>query len=211
VQPRPLERSSLLGCDQLAAVGRTTVDTTRTELPFCSLAITRRIGQPGAVRSRLLARLLLVTLTSFFSGCSTNHSRATETTTAVSEQSTTARLMTCKTPTRFGVGSTRNEVRGVSSDASLWGLALGRVPPHAGDELKIVWRMTGTGALRVRLTTPDGNPQPLTFGPQRHAASTYHRPGEEWGTAFRFGSAGCWHIHLARTDSSGDVWIDVRA
>jgi hypothetical protein len=51
----------------------------------------------------------------------------------------------------------------------------------------------------------------LVFGPERHSASSYHRPGDEWGTGFRFETAGCWHIHLARTDTSGDVWLEVAA
>lgn len=46
--------------------------------------------------------------------------------------------------------------------------------------------------------------------PEAHAAgSSYHRPGDEWGTGFRFDASGCWHIHLARNDTTGDVWLDV--
>jgi hypothetical protein len=117
----------------------------------------------------------------------------------------------CTTPSRFGAVGAGNEVRGISSDASLWGLALGHLPPRRGDELKIVWRMTGVGPLRVTFTAPNGYSRPLVFGPERHDDSTYHRPGAEWGTGFRFGAAGCWHIHLARADTSGDVWLDVAA
>jgi hypothetical protein len=117
----------------------------------------------------------------------------------------------CVTPTRFGVGGAANEIRGVSSDAQLWGLALGpgHVPPRVGEELKIVWRMTGTGPLRVSLTGPTGHARPLVFGPEAHSASSYHRPGDEWGTGFRFTTHGCWHIHFARNDTSADVWLNV--
>ena len=70
--------------------------------------------------------------------------------------------------------------------------------------------MTGTGPLHVELTAPDGTEQPLVFGPIAHpAGSSYHRPGDEWGTEFRFLTIGCWHIHLTRNDTSGDVWLDV--
>jgi hypothetical protein len=100
-------------------------------------------------------------------------------------------------------------VQGRSSDASIWGLALGEVPPRAREELKIVWRMTGSGPLRVTVTAPDGEHRPLVFGPEAHGASSYQRPGDEWGTGVQFGSRGCWHIHLARTGTSGDVWLDV--
>jgi hypothetical protein len=75
--------------------------------------------------------------------------------------------------------------------------------------LKIVWRMTGTGPLSVTFRAPDGERHRLTFGPEQHGASSWDRPGDEWGTGFKFTSAGCWHIHLARTDASGDVWLDV--
>ena len=117
----------------------------------------------------------------------------------------------CATATRFGVGGAANEIRGVSRDAQLWGLALGpgHVPPRTGDELKIVWRMTGTGPLRVSFTAPTGRAQPLLFGPDAHTGSSYHRPGDEWGTGFRFTASGCWHMHFARDDTSADVWLNV--
>jgi hypothetical protein len=86
-----------------------------------------------------------------------------------------------------------------------------RVPPRAGDEVKIVWRMTGTGPLRVRLVGPNGRRKPLTFGPTAHGmGSSYHRPGDEWGTGFRFNTSGCWHIRLTRSDNVGNVWLEVR-
>jgi hypothetical protein len=49
----------------------------------------------------------------------------------------------------------------------------------------------------------------LDFGPEAHATISYDRPGDEWGTGLRFGTRGCWHIHLARADTSADVWLDV--
>ena len=92
------------------------------------------------------------------------------------------------------------------------GLALGpgHIPPRSGDELKIVWRMTGTGPLHVSVTAPNGRRQPLVFGPEAHAVSNYHRPGDEWGTGFRFSGPGCWHVKLTRNSTSGDVWLNVR-
>jgi len=110
--------------------------------------------------------------------------------------------------------TTDHEVRGTTRSGTLWGLLLGpgAVPPRAGDELKIVWRMTGQGPLRVRFTAPDGKPKPLAFGPEAHrGASSYQRPGDEWGTGFRFTTPGCWHIRLTRSNNVGDVWLDVRS
>ena len=82
------------------------------------------------------------------------------------------RAANCSMPTRFGTDRARNEIHGTSANGQLWGLALGpgRVPPRAGDELKIVWRMTGTGPLHVVFTAPDGSHEPLVFGPEAHAA-----------------------------------------
>ena len=138
---------------------------------------------------------------------------ANATATRDATSSTPAPTHACATPTPFGKnGAAPHEVHGKSAKGSLWGLALGpgHIPPHAGDELKIVWRMTGKGPLHVTFTGPDGKRHPLVFGPERHlGGSTYHRPGDEWGTGFRFATKGCWHIHMARTNTAGDVWIDV--
>jgi hypothetical protein len=66
-----------------------------------------------------------------------------------------------------------------------------------------------TGPLRVVFTGPDGKQRPLVFGPEAHGQSGYQRPGDEWGTGFSFATGGCWHIHLTRDDTSGDVWLNV--
>jgi hypothetical protein len=117
----------------------------------------------------------------------------------------------CSAPTRFGVGGAPNEIHATSVGGSVWGLALGpgHVPPRAPDELKIVWRMTGTGPLHVVFSSPNRHRQPLVFGPEPHLHSSYRRPGDEWGTGFRFGVRGCWHIHLTRDNTAGDVWLVV--
>jgi hypothetical protein len=101
----------------------------------------------------------------------------------------------------------------MARSGTLYGLLFGeRVPPRTGDEVKIVWRMTGKGPLKVRLTAPNGKQKPLTFGPVAHGlGSSYQRPGEEWGTGFRFNASGCWHIRLIRSNNVGNVWLDVRA
>jgi hypothetical protein len=92
-----------------------------------------------------------------------------------------------------------------STGGSIWGLALGQVPPAIGDDLKIVWRVTGRGPLRVTFTDPDGARRPLVFGPERHTASTFEHPGQEWGTGFRFDRGGCWTIRLERIGTRATV------
>ena len=155
------------------------------------------------------ALLLIVAVT--LAACSTDHHRTTGSTTSTPKAPPAESRVPCATPSRFGVSGATNEVRGASADASVWGLALGpgHIPPRAGDELKIVWRMTGTGPLRVTVAAPDGTPRSLVFGPEPHGASSFDRPGDEWGTGIRFDTAGCWRIHLARSDTSGDAWLDV--
>ncbi len=98
------------------------------------------------------------------------------------------------------------EVRGTSDSAEIYGLMS---PVEVGEEVKIVWRMTGSGELSITVTGPTGEVAPLTFGPERHGGSTYDRPGDEWGSGYRFDQPGCWHLHLERADTSGDVWLQV--
>ena len=103
------------------------------------------------------------------------------------------------------------EVRGIGIDASVYGLLFlsHPLPIRDGEEVKIVWRMTGDGDLTVTYEAPNARPGVLTFGPTPHASSSYNRPGDEWGTGFLFDEPGCWHIHLQRTSGAGDAWLNV--
>ncbi|MEO3892692.1 hypothetical protein [Nonomuraea sp. B5E05] len=102
------------------------------------------------------------------------------------------------------------EVQGTAQDAELWGLLfVKRTPIRHGDEIKIVWRMTGEGPLHVKATLPGGAAATLVWGPEEHGGSTWRRPGQEWGTGFVFPEPGCWKIELTRTRGSGHVWLAV--
>lgn len=100
------------------------------------------------------------------------------------------------------------EVRGVAQGAELWGLLFADPPLQHGKEIKIVWRMTGDGPLRASAALPDGTRARLAWGPEEHGGSTWHKPGQEWGTGFVFPKAGCWRIQLTRTSGSG--YVDLR-
>jgi hypothetical protein len=100
------------------------------------------------------------------------------------------------------------EVRGTSASAEIYGLIMA-ASLRVGDEIKIVWRMTGTGDLAITATGPSGRSVPLRFGPEPHGGSTYERPGDEWGSGYLFDESGCWHLHLERLASAGDVWLEV--
>lgn len=122
---------------------------------------------------------------------------------------------TCDSSTPIGGGNnTIPEVQGIATDATVYGLLfLNHSPPiRDGEEVKIVWRMTGKGDLSVTSQAPSKRAGVLTFGPEAHAGSTYQRPGDEWGTGFLFDEPGCWHIHLKRSVIGvGDVWFEVAA
>jgi hypothetical protein len=101
------------------------------------------------------------------------------------------------------------DVRGVARDADLWALPFAPLPFARGKEVKIVWRMTGSGPLKISAILPDGTRAKRTFGPEEHSGSNWQRPGQEWGTGFIFPKAGCWRLHLSRTTGAGDVWLPV--
>jgi hypothetical protein len=114
------------------------------------------------------------------------------------------------TPVSSGEGFP--EVRGTAKDAELWGLLFTKGPlplPH-GEEVKIVWRMTGEGPLQVKATLADGTRAKLAWGPEEHGGSSWRRPGQEWGTGLVFPEGGCWKVELTRTRGSGHVWLLVR-
>jgi len=102
------------------------------------------------------------------------------------------------------------EVQGTSRDAEVWGLLFAPVPFNRGKEVKIVWRMTGEGPLKVTAALPDGTRAKPTFGPEQHGGSSWRRPGEEWGTGFVFPKAGCYRVDLTRTRGSGHLWLPVK-
>lgn len=101
------------------------------------------------------------------------------------------------------------EVRGTASGVELWALILGSFPVGAQQNVKIVWRMTGSGSFQLFARHIDGTrlESPL----QPHTGSTWNRPGDEWGSAFNFPKPGCWQLHASRGTASGDVWLMVES
>ncbi len=105
------------------------------------------------------------------------------------------------------------EVQGTGYGATLYGLIMiagtGPWSVRAGENVKIVWRMTGSGPLTLTVIGPQGTPGTLAWGPEYHTSSNYDRPGDEWGAGYVFKTAGCWHLHAKRTTGSADVWFKV--
>ena len=103
------------------------------------------------------------------------------------------------------------EVQGTATNAELWGLIMSTsgVPPLANTEVKIVWRMTGSGDFTIVALGPHGRKVPPSQGPTAHLGSNWNRPGDEWGTVFTFPVAGCWDLHATRDIAFGDVYLKV--
>jgi hypothetical protein len=117
----------------------------------------------------------------------------------------------CIRPTTLSVGTSTKDGRlsGVpipSRRGRVWALPLGKLPVEAGGDLKIVWRATGRGPLRVVFRNPDGRVHAFD-GPTPHLVSNFDRPGQEWGTIFPFDAPGCWTIGLARHGTSATIRI----
>src|SRR5262245_49493065 len=116
------------------------------------------------------------------------------------------RPQTCDRPGRQRSG----DIQGQATEATLWALPFAPLPFPTRHEVKIVWRMTGSGSPRFSATGPTGeDPDALQWGPEEHLDSTWNRPGDEWGTGFRFTEAGCWRITVRRGEGSGSIWVRV--
>src|SRR5215468_4952198 len=102
------------------------------------------------------------------------------------------------------------EVRGrANSGLEVWGLILGPLPLQAGRSTKVVIRMTGTGQPVIYADGPSRAQIGPDVGPESHTGSTWHRPGDEWGTFFTFTAAGCWNVRVLRMSSRGDIPIAI--
>jgi hypothetical protein len=92
---------------------------------------------------------------------------------------------------------------------TVWALPLGPMPISARNPLKVVWRVTGSGRLEVRLESPQGSRVPLAAGPTLHTSSNFIHPGAEYGTIFEFDRPGCWTIRLGRAKTRATLKLSV--
>jgi hypothetical protein len=92
-----------------------------------------------------------------------------------------------------------SEAQGYGPGVSLWALFFNDL--KQGQEIKIVWRMTGTGDLSMRAVGPGGRTITPIWGPEDHGSSNWDRPGAEWGTGWVFPVAGCWIFEATRSQS----------
>lgn len=67
-----------------------------------------------------------------------------------------------------------NEIRGQGpSDIELWGLLFNPYPLPRAAQVKIVWRMTGSGDLTLRASGPQDQHVTPSWGPEAHGSSTW--------------------------------------
>lgn len=98
------------------------------------------------------------------------------------------------------------EVQGKSDVQTVWALLFpNHLPIWIDEDVKIVWRMTGSGAFSLTAQHPDGTTINPIWGPEEHGGSSWDRPGEEWGTGLRFPKAGCWRVVVQRGSDLGEV------
>src|SRR5216684_1490759 len=75
-----------------------------------------------------------------------------------------------------------------TSRGSFWALFFTPVPPPRGKDIKVVWRMTGTGEFTFEASDADGTTAVLVWGPTAHSSSNWTHTGDEVGTGFNFTS-----------------------
>jgi hypothetical protein len=100
------------------------------------------------------------------------------------------------------------ERQGVGQGVTLWALFFAQ-KAVAGQEIKIAWRMTGSGDLSMTAAGPRGAAAKPSWGPEVHGGSSFHRPGDEWGTGWVFPTAGCWTVNATRTQGTARLVIRV--
>jgi hypothetical protein len=113
-------------------------------------------------------------------------------------------------PTTAVLDGAQPERQGIGDGATLWALFFPVGPSlTAGKEIKVVWRMTGSGDLSISATGPGGAVVMPQWGPESHNGSSFHRPGDEWGTGWVFPVPGCWTVNARRTAGSASLTIRV--
>jgi hypothetical protein len=102
------------------------------------------------------------------------------------------------------------ELQGSGDGATLWALFFPTSPLlTAGQEIKVAWRMTGSGDLSISATGPGGRVVKPVWGPEPHGGSNWAEPGAEWGTGWVFPTAGCWTINAKRAVGAGRLVLRV--
>jgi hypothetical protein len=78
-------------------------------------------------------------------------------------------------------------------------------PFPANADIKMVWRLTGSGPLHLFATggPEEVNPRQL----RKHLFPGLEGPGDEWGSVLKFPTPGCYVVHAQRTGTSAYIKI----
>lgn len=180
-------------------------------------SVLRALGRPGGCavdRRRAAGSVAILAIVCILVSCTSTAPTRRITSASHSPAISSASSASTSSPSQLGAAGCRPaspisgaEVQGTGEGATLYGMIEAAQPLKVGAPIKIVWRMTGEGTLHLSAIGPNGKRVPLDWGPEPHQASNYIRPGQEWGAGYRFGAAGCWHLHAARARGSADVWL----
>jgi hypothetical protein len=129
---------------------------------------------------------------------------------AANAEGSTPPVQACTSASPVDMSNGIPEVRGTATgEAQFWALLFYTPPLAAGSDVKIVFRMTGSGPITLRAKEANGTEVSPVSGPQLHAGSNWDRPGDEWGTIWVFPTPGCWQIHARRGETTAEMTIAV--
>lgn len=167
-------------------------------------------GRMGGERTPVRAMVLAIMVAALgFAGCSAEGPTGAPTRMPTESTSATppavaasASAITGGTATALG----RIELQGDLHGGNLWAILYHR---HVGTEVKTIWRMTGEGSdFTIKAVGGDGQILEPVWGPDLHAASSWHRPGEEWGAGWVIPTAGVWTFEATRGATTGTVSVE---
>jgi hypothetical protein len=154
--------------------------------------------------SKFFVTLITVVSIGTLSGCTALRSPSESLTPATPTVCDSSRIQTSKIDFP--------EIQGtMSTEGEMWAL-LFFDKGHAKEELKIVWRITGSGKdFTVQAKSEDGTVVGPIWGPIDHGGSSWDRPGYEWGTGFNFPEPGCWTFTVTRGTTIGEIRLNILA
>lgn len=153
-----------------------------------------------------MTKLAAVIVTGLLVTACTQHPQAGSTTNPSSSVpvSTGPSAQACP-PTATSEPTTR---QGTGRGVELWALLFPRQRELlAGDELKIVIRITGPQNTVITATGPTGQTINPIWGPEYHGGSNFDYPGAEFGAGWIFPVAGCWNLHAVNSAGYADLTL----
>lgn len=102
-----------------------------------------------------------------------------------------------------------HEGKATNQGLDAWVLAHRPPPWDVDQEVKVIWRVGGSGTASFVAVGEDGKQVAPSWGPNAHEGSSFNRPGEEWGTAFALPTQGCWELRVSRDEGHASIWLHI--